>query len=157
MPTVHEFRRHPRVASRALPVGLFDDGRRMPGVEINDISIGGMGLCFSDRLSEGQEIDFSVVLPGGEVKGRGVIRWVEPFEMGYRGGVEFKKLGFWQRRNLRRFVGEGIDWSLASKAARAFDLALTAGTFTVGGLVILDAFGVSLRDLRDLAFYFIGL
>jgi len=157
MPTVHEFRRHPRIESRQLPLGIFEEGRRLSGVEINDISFGGMGVLSSERLSEGQEIDFSVVLPGGEMKGRGVVRWAQPFDLGYRGGVEFKKLGFWQRRRLGSFVGGTLEWGLKTRAAHFFDWALITGTVAVTGLIVLDRFGVSLRDLSDLARFFAWL
>ncbi len=155
MPEVQEFRRNRRVESSQLSMGLYDDGRRMPDVAITDLSVTGMGMTVQDRLSEGQELEYSVVLPGGEVKGRAVVRWIQPYHLGYKTGVEFQKLGFWDRFRLGRYVGDGFKISLPSGAMNFFDNFLILGSLTVGLLVLLDAIGVQLNDLLELALFFV--
>ncbi len=155
MTVVQEYRQDRRVECAELPVGLYDEGRRMPDVAMTDISVSGMGVTVQDRLEEGQVIDYSVVLPGGEVKGRGVVRWVQPYQLGYRSGIEFNKVGFWERRRLGRYIGETFKVNIPPRAKRWFDTLLFIGTVTVASLVLIDMVGLTPTDLKELVVFYI--
>lgn len=157
MPAVDECRRHRRVENPPLPVGLYDDGRSMPSVKLSDLSLGGMGVVSPDRVHEGQELEYSFQLPNGSVKGRAVVRWVEPYDLGYRSGLEFQPLGFWQKRRLGRYTGESAGLSLPLGLSRTLDAALLLATVAVVGLVTIDALGLNTSDLLDLAIFSVWL
>jgi hypothetical protein len=153
---VQDYRRHKRVSAPQLPVELTDGERAMPGVELSDISMGGIGVTFSDRLEEGQKIDFRLRLPAGKVEGRGILRWIQPYDTGYRAGVEFEDLGFWQRRKLGFFVGESFALPSGLNIRRRLDDAFFAATLAVVGLVTIQAAGIPPQDLFYLALYYLG-
>ena len=155
MTAVQEYRRHNRVASSEVPVGLYEDGRRISEVSMNDLSVGGMGVTISDRLEEGQVLNYSVILPGGEVKGRGVVRWVQPYSLGYRSGIEFEEVGFWDKRRIGRYIGAGFNLQIPASIKAFFDNLLFIGTSTVVALVIIDAIGLTVTDVTELVIFYI--
>ena len=155
MANTKESRRHPRQDCPELIVGLAEGDRRIPHVELQNLSAGGMALSFPDRIEEGQELDFSVFLPGGEVSGRGVVRWVQPHHLGYRGGIEFASMGFRDRRRLKGYIGGGFSWRIPEGFVRACDTALFLGAVGVLCLLGLDRMGVDVKPLAEAAAFFL--
>lgn len=152
---IQDYRRHHRAESSELSVGLYDEGRRLQAVSMNDLSLSGMGISVPDRLEEGQELDYNVILPGGEIKGRAVVRWVQPFDLGYRSGIEFKDVGFWDKRRLGKYTGEGMDTPIPPAITRFCDNLLMIATLTVVGLVVKEGLGLSFQDIQDLIIFYV--
>lgn len=93
---------------------LLAGGKPIADVQLRDVSTAGFGVQVGGDLKAGQDLRFEFTIPGGVVNGTATVVWAEPFHMGYRGGLKYKGLGYFERRKLKRSLGgSGSPGSLA--------------------------------------------
>ncbi|MDE2290518.1 MAG: PilZ domain-containing protein [Elusimicrobia bacterium] len=97
-----ERRKSERSEREDFALRLDRGGKRLPDVEVRDISLSGIGFKSQAQVSPGDSLAFELRIPGGQVGGKAVVVWAEAFHMGYRAGARITRLGFFQRGRLKK-------------------------------------------------------
>ncbi|MFH1726158.1 MAG: PilZ domain-containing protein [Elusimicrobiota bacterium] len=132
-----ERRKFTRYDREEVGIAIFEGDRELPEVLLRDISVHGLGLRLPERVAPGTELRFRLDLPKGPVSGEGEMIWIEPHDLGYWGGFEFRRLGWNETRKLKLCLEPGsFDW------LRLFDKALAVAAAAIALLVIADLLGI---------------
>jgi len=101
-----ERRRHIR-CPQEMAVRLLDSGARPigGGVQICDLSLGGLGLHSGVPLVVGREVGFNLRLPDGRpLRGSTRVRWNRKSGLGFAQGLEIVRMGFFARQRLQAYL-----------------------------------------------------
>ena len=121
-----------RTSARILsefPLTLSDEkGETLdPHAIAHDVSDKGFKIETHAELKKGQTLRFALSLDAdGDIKGRARIVWCERTDLSYWAGAQFVKVGWGDRRRLRRITSPSdVDWNaLADKTILALSLLL---------------------------------
>jgi hypothetical protein len=130
-------RRRQKRYDRDAPVALFLEGRPLRDTSLLNLSKRGMCVELLDAPPEGRSLFFRLDLPYcPAVCGTGVVRWVKPFHLGWRCGMEVIGLGFMDKWRLKNYLEPGLP-----EVSRALDAALLIAAAGAALYMILDRFG----------------
>jgi len=134
-----------------IVVRLFDDSQELRDVSLRDIGRGGFGVYLGKKLKPGQVLRFRISLPGGTVSGSGTVIWNGAHHLGFRSGLKFLNLGWFQKHRLKRFLKPyendlgGSASSLPSiNLDKLLDSALRAGVVLIAAACAAEYFGIDI-------------